>query len=110
MSCIRSVGGLLRKISIGGAFEAFRALNILQKFNKAHPKYKELLVKIVETSVQNREFKSLEQISKIVQNDVSAETVINKIKEKASIKNVDSNKESKRYFIFVPLLLNKQQI
>ena len=48
-------------------------------------------------------------MQRTVLRDVDAKTVISKLKEKASVHNRDSNRQSKRYVILVPLLLSKAQ-
>lgn len=68
-----------------------------------------MLITLVEQSVENPNFLSLEQVQRTVLRDVDAKTVIEKLKEKASVHNRDSNRQSKKYFVMVPLLLTKTQ-
>lgn len=82
---------------------------VLPKINKSHPRYQELLIILVEKHVEYPGFRSLEQIQRTVVRDVEPNTVISKLKEKASVHNRDSNRQSKKYFVMVPLLLNKTQ-
>ena len=82
---------------------------VLPRINKSHPRYQELLIILVENHVEYPGFRSLEQIQRTVVRDVEPNTVISKLKEKASVHNRDSNRQSKKYFVMVPLLLNKTQ-
>ena len=48
VSCIRTIEGLIKKVQTHGPFEALKALRLMKKLQKDHPRYQELLIIIVE--------------------------------------------------------------
>ncbi len=96
-------------MEISGPQEAVEAISILGKMNRSHPRFGELLIILVEKAVEHREFELLKQLERIVQTEIDSTTVVARLKEKGSVHKIDSNRQSKRYFALVPLLLSKTQ-
>ena len=62
---------------------------------------------MVEKAVENRKYESLSQIERWIINEIEVVAVIEKVREKSNVHKIDSNKQSKRYFSLIPLLLSK---
>jgi hypothetical protein len=52
--CLRSIEGLISKVSISGPFEAIETLGVIQKVNRSHLRFPELLILLVEKAVEHR--------------------------------------------------------
>ena len=74
-----------------------------------HSLYEEILLTLLEIAVENRQYTSLGQVFRLVKEEISGEKVVARLREKGSIKDIDSNRASKRYFIMVPLVCSRAQ-